>query len=114
MDWWLSHFVSELQALHNPAYSRQSGETNPLECCEPSQSQPWQLQYIAEAADFGDSKQDAAERCRCVAELLAGMLQPDVAQRMTAKQLAAQQWLSDAGNSQLGPCPKVVQKILQK
>ena len=42
------------------------------------------------------------------------MLQPKVAQRMTAKQLAAQQWLSNAGSSELGPCPEVLQKVLQK
>ena len=69
---------------------------------------------MQKAADFSKESEDAVEQSSQVAELLSGMLQPDVAQRVTAKQLATQQWLWVAGNGKLCPCPVALQKVLQK
>lgn len=81
---------------------------------EATGSQPWQLATVQEAANFSEGQEDAAERYRCVAELLSGMLHPDAGQRMTARQLAAQQCLRASGTTELGPCPATLQKVLQK
>lgn len=77
-------------------------------------SQPWQLLALQEAADFSNETKDGVKQYNYVAELLSGMLHVDVAQRLTAKQLASQQWLRIAGANKLEPCPIVLQKVLQK
>lgn len=83
-------------------------------------SQPWQLLALQEAADYGNEKEHGAqhhagvEHHACVTELLSGMLHVDVAQRLTAKQLASQQWLKNFGVGKLDPCPTILQKVLQK
>lgn len=66
------------------------------------------------AADFGSKRKNGGDQYGCVAELLSGMLHPDVAHRLTAKQLATQQWLRIAGSSKVGPCPVALQNVLQK
>ena len=86
-----------------------SNEVSQAEC-----SQPWQLLAVQQAANFSNERGNGGEQYGCVAKLLSGMLHPDVAQRLTAKQLATQQWLRGAGTSKLGPCPVVLQKVLQK
>lgn len=77
-------------------------------------SQPWQLLALQEAADFSNEREHGVQHYDCVTELLSGMLHVDVAQRLTAKQLASQQWLRIAGANKLDPCPTVLQKVLQK
>ena len=67
---------------------------------------------MQKAADF--SNENGCDQYGHVAELLSGMLHPDVAQRLTAKQLVTHQWLRIAGTSKLGPCPVALQKVLQK
>ena len=112
----LTSFVSVLlQALHNPSYRAQCNKVDDSGPSEAKGGQPWQLVAMQEAADFSNANEDGAGRYGCVAELLSGMLHPDAAKRMTARQLAEQQqWLRVAGTSELGPCPAVLQKILQK
>lgn len=77
-------------------------------------SQPWQLLALQEAADYGNEKEHSVEHHACVTELLSGMLHVDVAQRLTAKQLASQQWLRNFGAGKFNPCPTILQKVLQK
>lgn len=77
-------------------------------------SQPWQLLAVQKAANFSNERENGIEQYDRVAELLSGMLHPNVAQRLTATQLATQQWLRVAGSGKLGPCPVVLQKALQK
>ena len=101
-----------LQALNNTAFRRQGNETDIDVVSEATVSQPWQLATLQEAANFSNGQE--AERYRCVAELLSGMLHPDASQRMTAKQLAMQQWLRAYGTRELGPCPATLQKVLQR
>jgi len=104
--------------LHNPAYhnqiqrsQNQSAETESAgrsETCETAVKQPWQLAAMQKAADFSGSSQEASERCQHVTALLSGMLNPDVAQRMTARQLAGDKWLQHAGSSELAGGPVVL------
>ncbi|KAL3153330.1 hypothetical protein ABBQ38_011673 [Trebouxia sp. C0009 RCD-2024] len=101
-------------ALHNPAYRQQGNDTDVDTVSEAACSQPWQLATVQEAANFSDEKESAAERRRCVAELLSGMLHPDAGQRTTARQLATQQWLQVCGTKELDPCPATMQKVLQR
>ena len=98
-----------LQGTNNPAYQASCDASG-----QSDSHQPWQLVAMQEAADFSDSKEEAAERCSFVAKLLSGMLHPEVAQRMTAKQLAAQDWLSSVATQHLEPCPQFLKKVLQK
>jgi len=90
-----------VQAIKNPAYNIEAAGT--AESCE--SAQPWQLAAVQTAADFGDSSEEAAERYVHAAALLSGMLHPQVAERMTAKQLASDSWLQQAGSSAFGECP---------
>lgn len=92
-----------VQAINNPAYNCEAAGT--ADSCE--SAQPWQLAAVQTAADFGDSNEEAAERYVHAAALLSGMLHPHIAQRMTAKQLASDSWLRQAGSSALGECPLV-------
>lgn len=69
---------------------------------------------VQTAADFNNEKESGVEQYGRVAKLLSGMLHPDVAQRLTAKQLATQQWLGVVGTGKLGPCPVALQKVLQQ
>ena len=72
--------------------------------------QPWQLAAMQTAADFGGDKPAATERYQQIAAMLSGMLHPEVAERLTATQLAQQHWLQDAGSVDFGPCPIVLQR----
>lgn len=93
--------LSVLQAKNNPAYHAQVAGSTP----DSAATQPWQLAAVQTAADFGDSSEDVARRYEQAAALLSGMLHPETAHRMTAKQLASDSWLQQAGSTVLGECP---------
>ena len=100
----LGQYDRVLQAMNNPAYHSQVAGSTPNSAA----TQPWQLAAVQTAADFGDSREDVAQRYEQAAALLSGMLHPEAAHRMTAEQLASNGWLQQAGSTVLGECPTVL------
>ena len=107
-------YCTGLQAKSNPAYGIHLSMTELATSPESVNRLPWQLQAIAEAADFSDSREEATERSQHVMQFLSGMLQADMTVRVTSRELSAQQWLLEAGRSELWPCPEALQKALQR